>query len=186
MVISFCVQTQGRSLQISPERSNFHLITILALQVDISIYQLMISPFPKSFTFHPSLTLPGQLNRSWCRQRSAIFRRIGPLLQCASQPFVRGFAVFSDPTGSLRSYLKILVLNIIITILRKYNIWKHYWSVCQFNIDLKLITSTCEIIDQYFLMLSNTSIRGSKTKCDVNPTKFHYKLETCYQNWVPK
>lgn len=37
--------------------SNFpHLITILALQVDI--YQLMIFP-PKSFTFHPSHTFQG-------------------------------------------------------------------------------------------------------------------------------
>lgn len=43
MLINFCVQTQSRSLQISPQGSNFlHLTTILALQVDVSIYQLMI------------------------------------------------------------------------------------------------------------------------------------------------
>lgn len=40
-LISFCVQTQGRTLWVSPQGNNFpHLTTILALQVDISTYQL--------------------------------------------------------------------------------------------------------------------------------------------------
>lgn len=41
-ISSFCVQTQGRSLHISPQGSTSHITTILALQVDISLYQLMI------------------------------------------------------------------------------------------------------------------------------------------------
>lgn len=47
MMISFCVQTQGRSLQISPQRYNFpHLTTMLPLQVGISTYQLIITHPP--------------------------------------------------------------------------------------------------------------------------------------------
>lgn len=57
MMISFCVQTQGRSLQISPQRYNFpHLTTMLPLQVGISTYQLIIT--------HPRTPTPAQINHS--------------------------------------------------------------------------------------------------------------------------
>lgn len=59
----------------------------------------------------------------------------------------------------------------------------------QFNTDLKLITSTCEIIYQTFFILSMRGSLAPKTNSQLNPTFLltsTIKLETCYQRRVPE
>lgn len=95
MVTSFCVHTQDRSFWIFPQRNNFpHLTIILALQIDISIHQL-INVFLK-ITLHLSHTYQCIKQIMMCAmiRDSQKDKGTGPNLSL--QPFVGGFIVFND------------------------------------------------------------------------------------------
>lgn len=162
----------------SLQGSNFpHLTAILALQVDISIYQSTNFFSPKSFNSSSFSYLPGQEvdhdggNKEqflegwrWCSNLSAWSLWMVLLFLITIQtPW--------QATHRHSSYMLWFLSCGNIT-------WRQYWSFCQFNLELKPIISTCETIYQTFLALSKGSSLASKTKSDCCksylPINFHY------------